>query len=203
MKRLALILLALAALTPTAVSAQIVWDAPAMIRPDAPSGLTLMLFEPYPGNELGALVQWRQSPAPHGVGIRAGLAEDASGELAVMFGLDFSGSLADLQGAGNPGLIWWAGAGLGVGEELVASFPAGVVLGWSIEGDGVVFSPSVGAHLALDILTGPGDEADLEGSVDLGVDLGFNSGIAARFGASVGGREALAVGIRLPLRAGR
>ncbi|MEX2466757.1 MAG: hypothetical protein WD995_07595 [Gemmatimonadota bacterium] len=197
MKRFVFLLLALT-LSPAAASAQIVWDAPSMMRPGAPSGLSLLLLEPHPGNEFGAVAIWRQSPAPVGLGLRVGVAEDATDDLAVMFGLDVSGPLSTLEGGGDPRLIWWAGAGVGVGDELVASFPAGIVLGWSIEGDGVVFAPSVGGHVALDILTGPGDELDIDGSVDLGMDLGFTSGFQVRFGASVGGREALAIGVRLP-----
>jgi hypothetical protein len=73
-----------------------------------------------------------------------------------------------------------------------------VVLGWSLEDESVTFAPHFGGHIALDILTGPGDDTDVDGSVDLGVDLGFSSGLMARFGASVGGRDALAIGIRLP-----
>lgn len=197
MKRLAFLLLALT-LSPAPVSAQIVWDAPSMMRPGAPSGLSLLLLEPYPGNEFGALAIWRQAPAPAGFGLRVGVAEDATGDVAVMGGLDVSGPLADLGGAGDPRLIWWAGAGLGVGDEIVASFPAGMVLGWTIESEGVVFAPNVGGHIALDVISGPGDDLDIDGSLDLGMDLGFNSGLAVRFGAAVGGREALAIGVRLP-----
>ncbi|MDZ7778723.1 MAG: hypothetical protein U5R14_02150 [Gemmatimonadota bacterium] len=198
MKRIVFVLLTLA-LAPGAASSQIVWDAPTMLRPGAPSGLSVLLLEPYPGNEFGALAVWRQSPAPVGLGLRAGVAEDAGGELAALFGLDVSGPLSSLEGGGDPGMMWWAGAGLGVGDELVATFPAGIVLGWNLESDGVVFSPNVGGHIALDILTGPGDDLDLDGAFDLGVDLGFSSGIQARFGASLGGREALAIGLRLPM----
>jgi len=198
MKRFSLVLLALT-LSPVAAASQIVWDAPSMIRPGAPSGLSILLLEPYPGNEFGAMVMWRGAPAPSGIGLRVGVAEDRGGDLAAMFGLDVSGPIANLGGSGDPRVIWWAGAGLGVGEELIASFPAGMVLGWNIQSDGVVFSPNIGGHIALDILTGRGDDLDLDGSLDLGVDLGFNSGLAVRFGASLGGREALAIGLRLPM----
>lgn len=197
MKRFAFLLLALT-LSPTTASAQIVWDAPAMMRPGAPSGLSVLLLEPYPGNEFGALAIWRQAPAPTGFGLRVGVAEDATDDVAVMFGLDVSGPLADLGGSGDPRLIWWSGAGVGIGDEIVASFPAGIVLGWTIESEGVVFAPSIGGHIAMDVMSGPGDDLDLEGSVDFGMDLGFNSGLAVRFGAAVGGREALAIGVRLP-----
>ncbi len=197
MKRFVFVLLAMT-LFPAAASAQIVWDAPSMMRPGAPPGLSLFLFEPHPGNDFGALAIWRQSPAPVGLGYRLGVAQDATDDLAVMFGLDVSGPLSNLGGAGDPRLIWWAGAGLGIGNELVASFPAGIVLGWSIPSEGVVFAPSIGGHVALDILTGPGDDLEIEGAVDLGMDLGFQSGFQVRFGATLGGREALAIGIRLP-----
>jgi hypothetical protein len=97
MKRVALVLLVSLAVAPMTASAQVVWDAPTMIRPGAPSGLSLLLLEPYPGNEIGALVLWRQSPAPVGLGLRVGIAEDPSGDLAALFGIDVSGTLARLS----------------------------------------------------------------------------------------------------------
>lgn len=198
MKRNLLLLIpSLAVLSlPVPGTAQVVWDAPPMIRPGAEGGLSIMLLEGHPGDELGAMVQWRQDPVPLGLGLRAGISEDPFGGVAAMFGLDVSGPLSTLDGEGE--VIWWAGAGLGVGEELVASFPLGVVLGWNLRGSGVVFSPHVGGHMALDVFTGPGDDLDLDGSFDLGLDLGFASGFQARFGASIGGRDAFAIGVRLP-----
>jgi len=192
-----LVLAALAA--PVGASAQIVWDAPPMMRPGAPQGLSLLLLEAHPAEELGAMVQWRQAPAPAGLGFRAGVAEDASGDLAAMFGLDISGPLSRAGGSGEPEVIWWAGAGLGVGDEMVASFPFGIVLGWNLDADGIVFSPYVGGHAALDLISGPGDDLDVDGSFDIGMDLGFDSGLQARFGAGIGGRESFAVGVRLPM----
>jgi hypothetical protein len=50
----------------------------------------------------------------------------------------------------------------------------------------------------LDISSGPGDDVDLNGAVDLGMDLVLSSGWMIRFGASLGDRESLAFGIRLP-----
>jgi hypothetical protein len=183
---------------PSSSSAQIAWDAPSLMRPGSPSGLSILLFEGYPGDELGAMVTWRNAAAPSGVGFRAGVADDPGGDLAVMVGLDFSGMLATLEGAGDPSVIWWTGAGIGVGEEVLASFPLGLVFGWQGSSDGVVFLPYAGGHAALDIFSGPGDDLDIDGSVDLGVDIGWASGFMARFGASVGGRDSFAIGVRLP-----
>lgn len=180
------------------VSAQVAWDAPAMMRPGGPTGLSILLVEAYPSDDLGGLAMWRTSPAPVGLGFRGGIAEDASGDAAVLFGIDVSGPLASPTTEGEPEVMWWTGAGVGIGEELLASFPLGLVLGWELSDEGVTFAPYVGAHVALDVLTGPGDDVDLDASVDLGVDLGFPSGFMVRFGAAVAGRESLAVGVRLP-----
>jgi hypothetical protein len=115
-----------------------------------------------------------------------------------MIGFDVSGSLGSLDSAGDAGVAWWTGAGLGAGDELLVSLPLGIVLGWRGSDEGVTFAPYVGGHVVLDILTGPADDLDLEGAVDLGIDLGFGSGFGVRFGAAVGGRDALAVGVRFP-----
>jgi hypothetical protein len=168
------------------------------MRPGAPSGLSVLLLDPHPGDELGVMAVWRNSPAPVGVGLRGGLADDPGGDLAVMFGIDISGSLASVEGAGDPAVLWWTGAGIGIGDEVVASLPIGLVFGWQGSDEGITFMPHAGGHVALDVLSGPGDDLDLDASIDLGVDVGFRSGLMVRFGASLGGRDALAVGVRLP-----
>jgi hypothetical protein len=179
-------------------SSQVVWDAPALMRPGAPSGFSVFLLEAHPSDELGVLASWRRSSAPVGVGLRGGLAEDFSGDLAGLFGVDISGSLATLEGAGDPGVLWWTGAGLGVGDEVVVSFPLGIVIGWQATEESITFMPYVGGHASMDIISGPGDDLDIDASVDVGLDMGFGSGFMLRFGASVGGRDALGVGVRLP-----
>jgi hypothetical protein len=186
-------------LMPGSAAAQVVWDAPSMMRPGAPAGLSILLLEAHPTDELGVLAAWRSASAPTGLGLRAGLAEDRGGDLAAMFGLDVSGSLGSLDSdLGDPAVMWWTGGGIGIGDELVASFPLGIVVGWTATGDGLTVAPYVGGHATLDVITGPGDDLDIDASVDLGVDLGFDSGFMVRFGASIGDRDALAVGIRLP-----
>jgi hypothetical protein len=183
---------------PRPAAGQVAWDVPSLVAPGAPSGLSVLLLDAYPSDELGVLATWRTSPAPVGIGFRGGLADQANGDLAGLFGLDVSGPVASLEGAGDPTVIWWAGAGLGVGDELLLSFPLGLVFGWRGTNSDVTFRPYAGAHLTLDVVTGPGDDLDLGASIDLGLDLGFRSGFMVRFGASVGDRDALAVGVRLP-----
>jgi hypothetical protein len=74
----------------------------------------------------------------------------------------------------------------------------GLVAGWTGSGDDVVFSPYVGGHVALDFTNIEGDEISFDALLDLGLDLFLVSGWVIRFGASLGGREALALGLRLP-----
>lgn len=186
-------------MTPQVAAAQIVWDTPSMMRPGAPSGLSILLLEAHPSDELGAMVGWRSAAAPAGLGFRVGLGEEADGDLAAMFGLDVSGGLGALDPEiGRPEVLWWSGVGLGVGDEVLASVPLGIVLGWRGAGDGLTFMPYLGGHMALDVMSGPGDDLDIDGAVDLGMDLGFRSGLMFRLGVGIGGRDALAVGVRLP-----
>jgi hypothetical protein len=188
-------------LGPAAASAQVippVWDAPALIRPGAPSGFSLFVLEPARSNDLGALAYWRGSAAPTGFGFRGGIVEDAVGDAAGIVGIDVSGTLAAATGTGQPELLWWTGAGLGFGDEIIASFPLGVSVGWTLSDEGVTFSPNLGGHIALDVNSGPDDDIDIDGTVDLGIDVGFQNGFMVRFGAAVADRDAFGIGVRLP-----
>jgi hypothetical protein len=187
-----------AALSAVPASAQIAWDAPSLISPSVPSGFSLFLVDPA-GGSLGALGTLRHSAGPVGLGYRAAIAEEAgSGDLAASFGIDIAGMLARGVEGSEVDLAWWWGAGLGIGSETVVSFPLGIVLGWTGSGGEVVLSPYGGGHIVLDIASGPGDDVDLNGAVDLGMDLVLSSGWMIRFGASIGDRESLAFGVRLP-----
>ena len=73
-----------------------------------------------------------------------------------------------------------------------------LVAGWRGMGDGNAFAPYAGAHVALDVATGRGDNVSLDASLDLGLDLTLTTGWVVRFGASLFGRDAVGVGIRIP-----
>jgi hypothetical protein len=197
LSRLGLAALALALLAPTHASAQAVWDAPAFIRPGASPGLTLALTDAAPGDGLGVLALWRGSAVPSGLGFRAGVSEAPGDDVVALFGMDVSGSLTRALGAGAPAAIWWSGAGVGLGDDVAVSLPLGVAFSWAWVGDGVSVMPSAGAHLALDILLGDGDDLDLEGALDLGLDFAISRWVI-RVGAALGGRDALAIGVRIP-----
>ncbi|HSW29111.1 MAG TPA: hypothetical protein VLH75_06380 [Longimicrobiales bacterium] len=189
--------LALAFLAPPNASAQAVWDTPAFVRPGAPPGLTLALTDAAPGDGLGVLALWRGSALPSGLGFRAGLSEAPGDDVVALFGVDVSGSLTRMVGTGAPAGIWWSGVGMGLGDDVAVSLPLGVAFSWAWVGDGVSVMPSAGAHLALDILLGDGDDLDLEGALDLGLDFALSRWVI-RVGAALGGRDALAIGVRIP-----
>jgi len=190
--------LALGLVLPAGAAAQALWDSPSFMAPGAPSGLTMALTDSDPGDQLGFIGIWRRAPAPVGVGFRAGISEAPGDNLRGLFGIDVSGSLASFEGAGNPAALWWTGAGVGVGDYFTASFPLGLVFGWTGSDESVSFMPYVGGHVVLDVITEGNDDLDLNAVVDLGVDVGFPSGWIARFGAGLGDHESLGIGFRIP-----
>lgn len=198
MRRLLTTTLALAFLAPCAASAQAIWDAPSFMRSGSPAGLTIAVTDSDPGDGLAVLGLWRRAAAPTGIGFRAGIAEAPGDEVAGILGIDVSGSLTGLAEPGGPEAIWWTGAGFGIGDDFIASFPLGLVFGWTGRDEGVSFMPYAGGHVVLDVVTEGDDELDLEGVVDLGLDIAFESGWIARFGAALGGRESLGLGMRIP-----
>ncbi len=198
------VLLASVALaTPSA--AQVAWDAPMLLAPGSPGGLGILLVEP-PGSGLsggsnagvGVLGMWRRSPVPVGIGVRIGLAEDAFDDVAVLAGLDVSGTLFTPTEELPVGFIWLLGAGISVGDEVLLSFPVGISAGGDLETDGVLFRPYATPRVSLDVWSGEGDHVDLAVALDLGLDVGFDPGWLIRFAASFGDRQAIAVGLAFP-----
>jgi hypothetical protein len=178
-------------LLPAHVHAQLSWDGPALVGPYAPQGLSVFLLDP-------DLVHWRHDSASLGLGYRAGLARDPSGDLAALAGVDVSGILANAVENADVRVVWWTGVGGGLGNNLTASIPLGLAVGWRGLGDGNAFAPYAGGHVTLDLSTGQNGHVNLDGTLDLGLDLTLVSGFVVRAAASIGGRDALAVGVRLP-----
>jgi hypothetical protein len=188
----------LAAVAAAPLSGQIAWDSPPLIGPASPLGFAAFLTSLSPGDGIGGLATWRHETGSLELGYRVAVVEGADSDFALGGGVDISGVLsagieeADIQ------VLWWSGLGAGVGEDVLVSIPVGLVAGWTGSGDDVVFSPYVGGHVALDFTNIDGDEISFDALLDLGLDLFLVSGWVIRFGASLGGREALALGLRLP-----
>ena len=196
------ILLLLAA---TPIRGQVAWDGPLMVAPNSPAGWGIYLVDPSPGpgDGIGVLTTWRGAAAPAGIGYRLGLAEGRGGGLAVYGGLDISGYLVRRSADFPMDMIWVTGGGLGVGDDILVSFPLGVSLGRDFEADGVWFNPYVSPRLVLDAWFGdtraPSNELQLGIALDLGVDLAFDPGWAIRFGGTVGDRGGVAIGMSFRL----
>jgi hypothetical protein len=184
-------------------AAQVSWDAPLMLAPGSPGGLGIYLMEPdgpdVPGFDdgFGVIGTWRASSAP-GVGFRVGLAEDPFDDLAVLAGLDLSGTLLNPTEELPLGFIWLLGAGVSIGDEVLALFPAGISVGTDIVSEGILFRPYVTPRVDLSVWSGAGDEVDLLGTVDLGLDLAFDDSWVIRFAASLGDLEAIGIGLTFP-----
>lgn len=197
MRRTLMATLLLVAVT-TPVAGQIAWDSPALVSPAVPSGLSLFVTNPA-GGDIGALGTFRHAAGPVGLGYRGAIAEESgSGDLAVSGGIDVAGYLARGVEGSEVDVIWWTGGGVGVGTETLFTAPLGVMLGWTGSGGEVVLSPYGGAHVVLDLSSADGDSVRFDAVVDLGLDLVLSSGWMIRFGASLGDRESLALGIKLP-----
>jgi len=189
--------LAFLALVPGAWG-QVGWDSPMFTPPVNPVGWGVLLVDPSPGRGLGILATWRGQEGPGSLGFRAGLAEDGAGDLSLFGGADLSGSLYRASEEFPLHLVWVTGAGLGIGRHALLSFPFGVSLGRDFEAEGVWFNPYLTPRIVLDAWLGQHRRRnDLEFSLalDLGIDLAVDPGWAMRFGATLGERSALGLGV--------
>jgi hypothetical protein len=187
-------------LTAVPTQGQVAWESPLLLPPGSSPAWGIYLVDPSPGSGIGALATWRgQSP----LGFRIGLAEGFRDELAVYGGIDASGSLVRASEDFPLDVDWVTGAGIGVGEATMVSFPFGLSLGRTLTGDGVVFLPYVTPRVMLDAWFGsdrPRSGARLNLGADIGMDLSFTPGWAIRFGATFGDRNALAIGLASRVR---
>jgi hypothetical protein len=188
------------------VGAQIAWESPMLIGPGAPAGLGFYLMEPWPGDDIAVLGTYRTAPVPVGLGFRLGLGDGWRDELAVFGGVDVAGSLLAATDEVPLDVVWFAGAGAGIGEDALISFPLGLSIGAVLQSEGVRFAPYAAPRIVLDAFIcddDPGerdfcdgdDDLELDLAADLGLDLSFTESWMIRFAATLGDREALAIGI--------
>jgi hypothetical protein len=188
---------AAAALLPADSSAQIAWDSPYLTPPRAQDGLGLFLVD-IPGGDLGVMGTWR-SPS-YNFGIRAGLAEAPGDDLGVFGGIDWLGQLTRSTEEFPLDIDWLLGAGFGASDGILLSLPAGLTLGHDFSGDGVGFTPFVSPRVILDACLdcderGDDNDLSLDFAVDIGLDIRLTSSVAVRFGATLGDREGVGIGL--------
>ncbi len=193
-----LMVVGLLAISAAPAQGQVAWESPMLLGPASPAGWGVFLVDPSPRSGIGVLTTFRSADAPAGLGYRLGLAEGARDRLAVYGGIDVSGFLVRHSPDFPLDVIWLAGAGFGAGDHFRLGFPLGAAIGRMFDADGVVFHPYAAPRVVLDAFIGrdrPDDNLDLALVVDLGIDVAFQPNWAVRFGASVGDRSALAIGM--------
>jgi hypothetical protein len=176
--------------------AQIAWDSPLLLPPNPTAGTGIYLIDAHRGG-LGVLGTWRGSG--QGSGLRLGIAEGRRGNgIGVLGGLDMVFPLARAAADFPVDLSWLIGAGAGYDQYLLVSVPLGLSLGRTFHGGDVRLTPYLSPRVNLDAAFGrdAGNSMDLNLAVDLGFDVGFQPGWILRIGASIGGRDGVAVGIQ-------
>ncbi len=179
---------------------QMAWDAPMLVAPESVDGAGIYLMEGWPGDGVGALLTWRHYRSFGNMGFRVGLGEGVRDDLAVFGGLDYAAAWIRASQDFPLDIAWFFGAGLGVGPDVLLSFPLGVSIGRAIYLEDVGFIPYVAPRMDLDAwigddVRGSNEDLDLRATVDLGTDILLNEQFTLRFGASVGDRDALAIGL--------
>jgi hypothetical protein len=188
-------------IVPARASAQTAWDSPMLLPPEPPEGLGLYLTDMHAGG-IGFMGTWR-SPVWN-YGLRVGIADGhGNDDLAIFGGVDYSGPVNRATDAFPLDIDWVFGAGLGVNDGVRISLPLGLSAGHVFRAEGAVFKPYVTPRIVLDGLFGgnrDGSDLALLLAADLGLDLqlataGALSGATIRFGATLGGRNAIALGL--------
>lgn len=181
----------------TEARAQTAWDSPTLLPPRVGPGMGLYLVD-VSGGGIGVLGTWRGTPL--GTGLRFGVAEGRGGDgIAVLGGLDFMGPLVRVSPDFPLDVSWLVGVGLGHSDWTLVSVPFGLTLGRTFTAPDVSFTPYITPKVIVDahLGRGPNDDNDLEleFDLDLGVDVAFQPGWAIRFGAGLGSRSGIAIGI--------
>jgi hypothetical protein len=197
MRRIALgLAVGLALLVPALAQAQMAWDSPMLMPPRQPDGFGVYLADVHAGG-LGVLLGWR---APGwNFGVRGGIADARRDDIGALGGIDVSGSLTRATADFPLDIDWVFGAGIGIDRGARISLPLGLSIGHEFRGDGVTFQPYGTPRVVLDAFLGGDrgrrDDVRLGFAVDLGLDLRFTQAFLVRFGATIGDREAVAIGL--------
>jgi hypothetical protein len=201
MKKTCLIVAILMA-APPGVRAQTAWDAPLLLPPQPAPGVGVYLTDMHSGG-LGVLGTWRSSTWNYG--LRLGISDGGSNDdLAVFGGVDYNGPINFASSDFPLDLDWVLGAGLGISDGVRLSVPLGLTAGLSFQSEGARFVPYLTPRVILDARFGREDrdsDLDLDVALDIGLDVrlmggtGPLAGRTIRFGASLGDRDALGIGI--------
>lgn len=193
------VVLFLALAVPGVVHAQPAWDSPMLMPPGQNDGLGVLLLEAH-GGGIGGLVTWR---APGwNFGVRAGIAEaGGDDDIGLITGIDVSGSVTRSTQDFPLDIDWVFGAGIGVHDGARISLPLGLSVGHLFTSENATFLPYATPRVVLDAFIddsdrrGDDDDVDLGVAVDLGLDMRVTPAFIIRFAATIGDRDAVALGL--------
>jgi hypothetical protein len=201
---LIVLLAAVAMLVPGSVSGQTAWDSPMLLPARPVDGLGIFLTDMHEGG-IGVLGTWR-SPVWN-YGLRVGISEGSGGsDLAVFGGVDYMGPVNTATQDVPVDVDWVAGVGIGINDGARLSFPLGLTAAYSFQAESARFTPYLTPRIILDGFFGsenrPGrDGLGLGFAVDVGLDMrltgveGPFADTTIRFGASMGDRRAIGLGV--------
>jgi hypothetical protein len=186
-----------------AVSAQVPWDTPQLLAPQAPRGIGLLAvsYAVAPGDGWGAVITWRSADAPTGLGYRIAAGRGRDSVDAIGGGIEASAWITRASTAFPLDVIWTSGIGGAYGRSLQIALPVGIAAGRSLGGD-VWFNPYAASRVIIEGRVGGGtasDELDLQLANEIGVNMSFDGErrFIVRVAAAIGDRSALAVGAHL------
>jgi hypothetical protein len=182
-------------------AAQLVFDAPRLQGPNAPSGFGAYWLRTgaLPGDGSGVLVTWAPPALQGKMTVRGGGGHGAGGTPAGFGGIDVRVPMMR-SGAGRMiDVAWTAGLGASMGEYMMGTLVMGASAGREWSSGSVAFGPYLSAGIAADMRMGeeaPDEEFVVQPAAELGVDLSLDPArrVTLRAGASLGDRKAFAVG---------
>ncbi len=185
-------------------SAQIAWDTPRLTGPESPSGLGVywMRAEVLPGDDDAVFATWSLPGTGGAVTVRGGIGTGVAEENAAFGGIDLRAPIATHTDTQPLDLAWSGGAGIGIGEYLLASVPFALSAGRSWASGAVWFAPYVSVGATLDYRYGdsdfvPEEEFEIQATAGLGVDMAFDAArrFVLRTAISMGDRQSVSVGL--------
>lgn len=193
------------ACVPLQARAQIAWDSPMLLPPDVQPGVGIYIID-VEGGDVGAMLDWR-SPTWN-FGVRVGVADGGRGDdIGIFGGIDMNGPLVRETADFPLEIDWVFGAGIGIDDDVRISLPLGLTVGHRFQNENATFLPYATPRVVLDAFLGDdrprrgededNDDDDLRFDValDLGLDLRVTPNFIIRFGATVGDRDGVALGL--------
>jgi len=192
---------------------QVAWDTPRLLGPESPAGFGVYWLRTSTGTETdAAMATWALPGSGGNIILRGGAGIDRGGEpgggdlLSAFGGIDLRAPIARHTPQQPLDIEWYSGLGAGAGPEseqyVLVTVPMGISVGRSWTSGSVWLAPYLALGLALDLSLGdaaPGDEFDVTPAADVGLDLALDPArrFIVRVGASLGDRQAVAVGLDL------